>query len=243
MLHRRRGICLLTGLIACLSLIGTAEAGKVRVLTRVIYPVYHSKGKDGPPVRLIQYQKPKPPIYSQPSPSDPPKANSQPKPHEHHEPYPFAFDQFDRYPGGYYTQRYPMGYYLGGYRYPESYPYYDYAPRIYGAAPLAYEPVVYNNGLIPYAGPYGYAGGAWGWGGGFALGGYAPFNLGIYSAGYGYGYRFGPSYPAYAAAYAPAYGGYYPAPYYGPYPGNPYFGATQLQGLGTYAPADGPLVP
>ena len=240
MLHRRRGLCLLPGLAACLCLIGTAEAGKVRVLTRVIYPVYHAKGKDGPPVRLIQHQKPA--MYSQPSPSDPPKAKSQPKPQQHQEPYPFAFNQFDRYPGGYYTHRYPMGYYLGGYRYPGSYPYYDDTPRIYGAAPLAYEPLVYNNGLVPYGGLYGYYGGGFGWGGGFGFGGYGLYNPGFYSAGYGMGYRFGPGYPGYAP-FAPAYGGYYGAPYYGPYVGNPYYGATQFEGLSTFAPAEGAFVP
>lgn len=226
------------GLLAVLFLANSVEAGKVRVLTRVIHPVYHSNGKNGPPVRLIgQNQKPSP--YSQPAPSSPPKPNPQAKPHQHQEPYPFAFNQFDRYPGGYYTHRYPMGYYLGGYRYPFSYPYYSYGPPIYGAAALPYEPVYYNNGLVPY-GPYGFYGAGFGWGGYYGFGGYGPFNLGITSAGYGLGFRFGPSYPM---AVAPAYGGYYAMPYYGPYLNNPYYGATQYEGLLSDAPAEGPLVP
>lgn len=294
MLPCRLEIPVLAALFALMAGEEAAQAGKIRILTKVINPVYHRSGKEGPPVRFIQNVEPvKPrtaprdlPVSPAPSPKLPelpapapvvPATNStpageaapdspqvpgksptttnqaprsinclptgSPHPTAHHEPYPFAFNQFDRYPGGYFTHRYPGGYYQGGYRYPAGYPYYatDYpgwsAPRIYGAAPLPYDPVVYGNGgLLPAYAPLGY-------GYGYGLGGYFPygFSSGIYTFGPGLGYRFGPVQPTYAVGASPlGVAGYVPAPA-GAFIGNPYYGATQWEGLTTETPADAPL--
>ena len=231
MSYRYRGFQLLSGLAACLSLINTAEAGKVRVLTRVINPVYHSAGKDGPPVRLIQYQAPKPESAQTQSPPAAPIPNAAPTPNAQPapsapsrpcggcEPYPFAFNSFGSNPG--------------------AYPY-NATPRVYGQFPVPLE-ALNNGGLIPYGygfgGYYGYAPYAgfagfgypgWGWGAyaPYGFGAYG-FNSGIYYGGAGFGYRFGPTYPMAINVYAG--GGYYSA--YAPgFIGNPYYGATQWPG-------------
>lgn len=266
MLRRHRGFQLFLGLATCFALADTADAAsRIRILTKVINPVYVSTGKDGPPVRLIQYQKVKPRL--QPSPSDPPRANAQPnfnaqpnpnappnpnlkpRPHQHPEPYPFAFDAFDRYPGGSYPNRYPFGYYLGGYRYPFSYPYYDATPRVYGEFPVPLEPLN-NGGLVPlYGYPFGYGYGygfapyaglsMWGMGG-YGLAGTYGFNGGLYYAGPGLGYRFGPTYPVGIGAVGP--GGYYAAGVPGVI-GNPYYGATQWPGFVPEFQPVGPIAP